>query len=260
MDNINELAAALAKAQGVMRAAELDRVNPFFKSRYATLASIWTSIREPLTANGLSITQLIEEYDGRLVLQTLLLHASGQSLQSTYPIRPVKDDPQGIGSAISYARRYSIAAMGGAVSDEDDDGAEASKPAKPQVQQATPKPAQAPVLEAKAPIANPHDAAFEQMPASPASAEAQASKANDKPTSEHVNMGSASVSGNCGRTFLDMSAQFAKEHPHYLLGNGNPDRAHILTSAAALGYKFVTLDNIQQVFAELADHDSQRGK
>lgn len=125
-EQINELAAALAKAQGAMKAAELDRANPFFKSKYATLASIWTAARGPLSANGLSVAQVPDWTPEGLQLTTMLMHASGQYISNTYPINPVKDDPQGIGSALSYARRYTLAAMIGATSDEDDDGNEAS--------------------------------------------------------------------------------------------------------------------------------------
>lgn len=124
---INELAEALAKAQANMTAAQLDRENPFFHSRYATLASVWDAIRKPLTDNGLSVCQVTDSDDGRLIVETILMHASGQWMSSALAVKPVKDDPQGIGSAISYARRYGLSAMVGAVSDEDDDGNRSSQ-------------------------------------------------------------------------------------------------------------------------------------
>ena len=128
---INELAAALAKAQGVMENATMNRVNPHFKSKYADLASVWDAVRKPLSENGLAVVQIIT--DGKLV--TLLMHTSGQWVQSEYPLPPAAR-PQEMGSALTYARRYSLSAITGIAADEDDDAnaAESSKqraPAKP---------------------------------------------------------------------------------------------------------------------------------
>ena len=124
MDNIAELAAALCAAQAEMRPAPKDSVNPHFKSKYADLASLWDTIREPLTKNGLAVVQTFspEHAEGELILTTILMHKSGQSIQSTMRMPLPKRDPQGLGSATSYARRYALAAMVGATSDEDDDG------------------------------------------------------------------------------------------------------------------------------------------
>ena len=123
---IGKLAEALAKAQGALKIAAKDAANPFFKSKYADLASVWEACRDALSKNGLSVAQ---HTDGAtvetMVMFTTLMHASGEWLTGSYPIKPVKMDPQGIGAAITYARRYSLAAMVGVVSDEDDD-AEAS--------------------------------------------------------------------------------------------------------------------------------------
>lgn len=127
---INELAAALAKAQGEMSNASKDTANPFFKSKYADLASVINAIKEPLSKNGLSYTQLFFENENGMYMTTMLMHSSGQSIKSVYPIRPLKNDPQGIGSAASYARRYSLAAIVG-LTQEDDDGNHASKPQSP---------------------------------------------------------------------------------------------------------------------------------
>lgn len=119
---IGALAAALAKAQGSLKIAAKDANNPFFKSKYADLASVWEACREALAANGLSVSQIPEgETVEAMVMTTVLLHASGQWISGRYPIKPIKSDPQGIGAAITYARRYSLAAMVGVVSDEDDD-------------------------------------------------------------------------------------------------------------------------------------------
>jgi len=119
---LNALAESLAKAQGVMVPAKKGAENPFFKSKYADLASVWDVCRGPLSENGLSIVQAIAvPAPGETILQTILLHTSGQLIVSSYPVKPVKDDPQGMGSAITYARRYALMAMIG-IAPEDDDG------------------------------------------------------------------------------------------------------------------------------------------
>jgi len=124
--SIGELAAALAAAQGEMVGAEKGRENPFFKSRYATLADVWGACRAPLAKHGLAVIQLVQKVEAGLVLETILAHKSGQQVVSVYPIQPVKNDPQGIGSAITYARRYSLSAMVGVAPEDDDDGNAAS--------------------------------------------------------------------------------------------------------------------------------------
>lgn len=122
---INELAAALAKAQGAMRGAKKDADNPFFKSKYADLASCWDAIREPFTANGLSVIQLTEPTVDVITVETILAHSSGQWISSKIAMKPVKADPQSVGSCLTYARRYSLAAATG-IAPEDDDGNTAS--------------------------------------------------------------------------------------------------------------------------------------
>ena len=142
MENIAELATALCAAQAEMRPAPKDSVNPHFKSKYADLTSLWDAIREPLTKNGLAVVQTFspDHAEGELMLTTTLMHKSGQSIQSTMRMPLPKRDPQGLGSATSYARRYALAAMVGATSDDDDDGNAAMpgngngrKPAPPKV-------------------------------------------------------------------------------------------------------------------------------
>jgi hypothetical protein len=124
---IKDLAAALAKAQAKIKPAKKDVENSFFKSKYADLAAVHEACIDALTAEGLSVTQsvvTVPETKG-LLLITTLLHVSGQWLKSYMPITPVKNDPQGIGSAITYMRRYTLAALVG-VATEDDVGNEAS--------------------------------------------------------------------------------------------------------------------------------------
>lgn len=125
-EQINELAAALAKAQGQIEGAKKSSSNPFFKSKYADLAECWNTCREALTANGISVIQMPEEINenGRLNITTMLAHSSGQYISSTLTMTVTKLDPQAIGSAITYGRRYALAAMVG-LSQEDDDGEKA---------------------------------------------------------------------------------------------------------------------------------------
>jgi len=128
---VKELATALSKAQGEMVPAKKSAENPFFKSKYADLASVWDVCREPLSKNGLSIIQATAIADGKTLLRTILLHSSGQWVESQYPVNPVKTDPQGVGSAITYARRYTLMAMVGIAPEEDDvEGAVDRSPAK----------------------------------------------------------------------------------------------------------------------------------
>lgn len=125
-EQINELAAALAKAQGQIEGAKKSSSNPFFKSKYADLAECWNTCREALTANGISVIQMPEEINenGRLNITTMLAHSSGQYIFSTLTMTVTKLDPQAIGSAITYGRRYALAAMVG-LAQEDDDGEKA---------------------------------------------------------------------------------------------------------------------------------------
>src|SRR5262245_55419311 len=117
---IAALGAALSKAQAEMRAALKQSQNPFFNSKYADLASIWDACREPLTKNGLCVIQTTEPVDGdaegckhAVLVETTLVHESGEWITGRLQITPVKNDPQGSGSAITYGRRYGLAAMVG---------------------------------------------------------------------------------------------------------------------------------------------------
>lgn len=146
-ETIGALAGALSKAQAEIRGAVKDTANPFFKSKYADLSSVWEACREPLAKNGLSIVQTNRAGDGRVIVETLLMHASGEWISGELDMRPVKDDPQGVGSAITYARRYSLAAMVG-VAPEDDDGNAASGKTRPDKVEPQPDPVAKQKLEA----------------------------------------------------------------------------------------------------------------
>ncbi len=123
-DSIATLAAAFAKAQAAMEGAKKDAVNPFFKSKYADLGEVWRVVKEAFAPHGLSVIQLPETSptDGAVTLTTTLLHESGEWLSGTMPVRVQKDDPQGVGSGLTYARRYALAGLCGVVAEPDDDG------------------------------------------------------------------------------------------------------------------------------------------
>ncbi len=128
-EQIGLLAAALVKAQAAMKPASMNKVNPHFRSKYADLASIIESLRKPLTDNGLAFTQTLFSLGGEIHLHTVLVHTSGQWLRSEYPL-PANATPQQMGSALTYARRYSLSAITGTAADEDDDGDKAEIQAK----------------------------------------------------------------------------------------------------------------------------------
>lgn len=126
-ENLNELFQALSKAQGLIKGAAKDSKNPFFKSNYADLESVWAVIREPFAANGLSVIQTPGYKDGFYTLTTMLCHSSGQYLGDTVSLPLAKADSQSLGSAITYMRRYALAAIAG-VYQTDDDGNQATHP------------------------------------------------------------------------------------------------------------------------------------
>ena len=165
-ENIAELAAALAKAQTEIGSVHKDAANPFFKSSYATLANVWEAVRPVLSKNGLSVVQMPGSDERGYYVQTQLMHGSGQWIRSTTYMKPAKEDPQGIGSLISYARRYALQAMVMACPDDDDGEAamgRSSKPAEASKPVSKAKPAEAPAKPAvEAPSAK--DTRFDGKP------------------------------------------------------------------------------------------------
>lgn len=149
-ESIAALAAALAEAQGEVENATKNSQNPHLKNRYADLAEILNTVRPVLSRHGLAVSQHPSYSDGMVHVETIMLHKSGEWMSSTISTPVQKPDPQGVGSACTYARRYSLAAIVG-LSQEDDDGHAASKPKpgpapqqnpapQPATQQSAPKP------------------------------------------------------------------------------------------------------------------------
>ena len=161
-----ELFKALSSFQKEVTAAKKTSDNPFHHSKYADLAEVWDTIREPLTKNGLSVIQIPEFGEGvmtivteeknskepekskvttmtqaQLLITTVVAHVSGAFIKSTLAITPIKGDPQAVGSAITYGRRYSLTAVLGIAQDDDDGNAASGKTAPPANAPAPPPPA-----------------------------------------------------------------------------------------------------------------------
>jgi len=120
---IGELAKALCKAQALLEDAKKSSDNPFFKSKYADLTEVWNTCRKPLTDNGLSVVQGSSDHEphaGLTTITTMLLHESGQWISGQLMMPLPKNDPQGVGSAITYGRRYGLSAMVGICPEDDD--------------------------------------------------------------------------------------------------------------------------------------------
>ena len=126
--SIVNIAKALASFQAAMGKIPKDASNPFFKAKYASLPNILDAIHKPLADCGLCYSQLMDGDNG---LTTILMHPeSGEFLQATGNMHIVKSDPQALGSAVTYSRRYALGALLGLNIDDDDDGNAASQPKK----------------------------------------------------------------------------------------------------------------------------------
>ena len=129
-DSIKNIAVAMCKAQSEMGCAHKGANNPFFKSKYADLSSVVQAVKEPFASNGLSYVQFPVEDGGRIGVETILMHESGEWLSNSFTVNLTKQDAQGAGSAITYCRRYGLQSIAG-IPSEDDDGNAASKVKKP---------------------------------------------------------------------------------------------------------------------------------
>lgn len=134
-ESIALLASALVKAQKQMEPAMKNATNPHFRSHYADLTSLWEACKIPLAENGLCVIQMPCDVSnpetslpeaGRITLTTMILHTSGEFISESVSTKLSKDDCQGLGSAISYLRRYCLGAFLGLTSSPDDDGNAAS--------------------------------------------------------------------------------------------------------------------------------------
>jgi hypothetical protein len=124
--SLGQLAKALAAAQGEILAAPKTSLNPHFRSKYSDLAEVWNACRDALSKHKIAVMQ-VPQFEGETAwLETVLAHESGETITGRFPLRPTKFDMQGLGSAISYARRYSLSAMVGVISELDDDAEQAS--------------------------------------------------------------------------------------------------------------------------------------
>lgn len=131
---MNELYAALAKAQSKIETAKKDNFNPHFKSKYADLSNVWDACREALTENGLAVVQIPSAKGPEVTVKTILGHVSGSEISGELTMIAQKNTPQGIGSAITYCRRYALMSFVG-IAPDDDDGNDASMPSYPQQHQ-----------------------------------------------------------------------------------------------------------------------------
>lgn len=122
-ETIDLLAKAMAEAQNKIKPAAKDGLNPHFKSKYTSIASVWESLRDPMTSNGLTVWQDVTTNERGVSVETRIVHSSGQWVEFGPLTMPVsKQDAQGFGSVISYSKRYALcAAIGIVSSDEDDD-------------------------------------------------------------------------------------------------------------------------------------------
>ena len=146
---LDQLAAALAKAQAQIQPAVKDRQNPAFRSNYADLASVWDACRVALASNGLSVSQHPGRLeDGTVTVTTALMHASGQHIISVAAAMPKDGSAQAAGSVVTYLRRYALAAAVGVAPGDDDDGHAAGTPAPMPRPQAAPHQAPAPRSQA----------------------------------------------------------------------------------------------------------------
>lgn len=120
-EQINELATALSIAQGKITGALKDSANPFFKSKYADLASVWDACRTALSENGLAVIQTTESVSPETItVITTLAHKSGQWIRGVLTMTPKDGSPQAAGSCLTYARRYALAAIVGVAQIDDD--------------------------------------------------------------------------------------------------------------------------------------------
>jgi hypothetical protein len=124
--SVTKITAALVKAQAAMTPPKLNRTNPHYKHKYADLTAVIEAVRKPLNDNGIAFTQQTALIGADFVLLTTLRHISGESIVSEWPLPPTTSQQQ-MGSNLTYAKRYSLAAICGVSADEDDDAEAGTK-------------------------------------------------------------------------------------------------------------------------------------
>ena len=128
-ESIVKISSALVQMQSETSHATFDSLNPHFKNKYASLAEVIDTIKPALAKYGLCVIQLpFYRQDVGFMLVTRIMHESGEWIETEVMLNPTKNDPQGLGSSITYMRRYTLPGVCLIASDEDDDGNEASKP------------------------------------------------------------------------------------------------------------------------------------
>lgn len=137
---MKQIAQALVKAQKGFSPALKTSTNPHFRSRYADLATCVEAVIDSLNDNGIALMQMTHECSDGVIVETVFMHESGETFSAgRLHVPAAKHDPQGYGSALTYARRYSLMAAAG-IAPEDDDGTAASKPKPVESKPVEPKP------------------------------------------------------------------------------------------------------------------------
>ena len=126
-ETIKNIAGALNKAQAEMSGAKKSANNPFFRSSYANLEEVINCVKEPFANNGLSFVQFPISGEGLAGVETIIMHESGEFVSGEFLLKCSKNDPQGMGSAITYARRYGLQSACGIPSEDDDGNAASAK-------------------------------------------------------------------------------------------------------------------------------------
>jgi len=132
MTTFNKVAAALVKAQKEFGPALKSSTNPHFKSRYADLAACVEAVVDALNNNGIALTQRVSPSDSGVIVETVFIHESGEIINcGQLHVPATKQDAQGYGSALTYARRYSLMAACGIAPEDDDGNAATKRPSAP---------------------------------------------------------------------------------------------------------------------------------
>ena len=146
-ESIKEIAAALPKAQAAIKSAVKGAKNPHFNSRYADLATVIEACREALNSNGITLLQPVRASERGVIVETILLHTSAEWISEELELPIAKQDAQGVGSAITYGKRYGLQSLVG-IPSEDDDGNAATAAAEKEATIANAPPSEAEISDA----------------------------------------------------------------------------------------------------------------